>query len=119
MQDKSWHIEPLEVFREISLGKSLNAFVDGFVPCEHRYGEILAHRSTPGAKKSRAGLEKPLRQGDWRQLSSVGKDCGPELVKLFRQRRLSAALGECYTRDWGCPLTHNRDREYNEAELIS
>lgn len=32
VQDESWYIEPHQIFREISLGKGFNAFVDGFVP---------------------------------------------------------------------------------------
>lgn len=56
VQDKSWHIEPFEVFREISFRKSLNAFVDGFMP----------PRASPAARRSRADLEKPSRQADWR-----------------------------------------------------
>jgi hypothetical protein len=43
VQNKSWYIEPLEVFRGISLRKSLNALVDGFVPLEANNSDRRLH----------------------------------------------------------------------------
>src|SRR2546429_9127264 len=53
MQDKSWYIEPRQVFCEISLGKGFNALVDGFVPSEHR----LEPKGIARSEERRVGKE--------------------------------------------------------------
>src|SRR5882672_5512380 len=82
VQDKSWYIESLEVFREIRLGKGLDAFVVGFVPCEHRLEPKGVEQTLRNLRARPIGaIERGTEIS--RKLSSVGKNRGPELVKLF------------------------------------
>jgi cold shock CspA family protein len=73
VQNKSWYIEPLEVFREISLRKSLNALVDGFVPLEanssgrrlhYTYARLLMAITPEDGENIAYHLQRAFTDGD-------------------------------------------------------
>src|SRR5665647_3953225 len=97
MHDQCRHVEFLEIFREVRLGKGLDAIDHSFEPGLHplepeRIPQALRDLGAlpVGAVKRRGKVLEELR--------AVGEYAGTDLVK--RRNRQAAGIGSCFHHEW-------------------